>query len=225
MSDRWHDYIRGGVDRAGGPIPFAFQQWDFLRPVTECLRRVTPAGGRMLEVGCGSAILPSLLAHFGFHVTAVDNDDRIVDLGREMAAFFRSPATVERGDAFDLSPYHGRFDVAYSLGVVEHFDAPVTQKLIAEQARCAPVVVTVVPTRHTRYAAPVTDERLYTRGQFSRLVRQAGLDVTESFVYGDLPTWTAVQLGRFAPKSIYRPLQHVLTYGMGICVVGRRSRS
>lgn len=224
MSDRWHEYIRGGVERAGGPIPFAFQQWDFLRPVIECVRRVTPPGGGVLEVGCGSAILPSLLAHFGFRVTAVDNDDRIVELGREMAEFFRSPVTVERADAFDLSPYHGRFDVAYSLGVVEHFDAPVTEKLIAEQARCAPVVVTAVPTRHTRYAAPVTDERLYTRAQFTRLVQHAGLHVTESFVYGSLPTWAAIQLGRLAPKVVYRPLQHVFTYGMGICVVGRRPR-
>jgi len=221
MSDRWHEYIRRGVEQAGGPIPFALQQWEFLQPVVSCLRRVTPPHGRVLEVGCGSAILPSLLAHFGYEVTALDNDERIVAFGREMADYFRSPAQVHVGDAHNLGPWHGRFDVVYSLGVVEHFDPPVTSALLAEQARCAPTVVAVVPTRHTRYAARVTDERLYSRRAFANLVRQAGLSVTESFVYGSLPTWTARQLGRFAPKALYRPYQDLFTYGMGICVVGR----
>jgi SAM-dependent methyltransferase len=221
MSDRWRDYIRQGLDQAGGPFPFALQQWEFLQPVVRCLRRVTPSGGRILEVGCGSAILPSLLAHFGYQVTAVDNDERIVGLAREMAAFFRSPLSIELGDAHDLSPWHGKFDVAYSLGVVEHFDPPVTSQLIAEQARCAAAVLTAVPTKHTRFSGRVTDERLYSRGQFVQLVRHAGLDVTESFVYGSLPTWTARQLDRTAPKVMNRALQYVFTYGMGICVVGR----
>jgi SAM-dependent methyltransferase len=225
MSDRWHEFIRGGVERAGGPVPFALQQWEFLQPVVACVRRVTPAGGRILEVGCGSAILPSLLAHFGYAVTAIDNDERIVALGREMATFFRSPVKVEQGDAHNLGPYHGRFDVVYSLGVVEHFDPPVTQQLLQEQGRCGPTVVAVVPSRHTHYAAPVTDERLYSRNEFVRLVRGAGFDVTESFVYGSLPTWTARQLSRVAPKVILRPIQHLCTYGMGIGVVGRRVES
>ena len=143
-------------------------------------------------------------------------------LAREMAAFFRSPLAVERGDAHYLERWYGKFDVVYSLGVVEHFDPSVTSQLIAEQARCAATVVTAVPTKHTRYSGPVTDERLYSRAQFARLVRDAGLDVKESFVYGSLPTWTARQLGRTAPKLLNRALQHLFTYGMGICVVGRK---
>lgn len=222
MSERWNEYIRRGLERAGGPVPFALQQWEFLLPVMNCVRRMTPRGGRILEVGCGSAILPSLLAHFGYQVTAVDNDPRIVELAREMAGFFRSPLTVTSGDAHDLRPFYDRFDAAYSLGVVEHFDPPVTTHLIAEQSRCAPVVVTAVPSKHTRYSGPVTDERLYSRRAFVKLVKQANLEVTESFVYGMLPTWTAIQLSRLAPKAVYRPLQDFFTYGMGICVVGRR---
>jgi SAM-dependent methyltransferase len=222
MSDRWHDYVRHGLDDAGGPFPFALEQWEFLQPVVRCIRRTTPPGGRILEVGCGSAILPSLLAHFGYQVTAIDNDERIVALAREMAAFLRSPLSVEQGDAHDLRPWHGKFDVAYSLGVVEHFDPAVTSQLIAEQARCAATVVTAVPTKHTRYSGPVTDERLYSRGQFVRLVRDARLDVTESFVYGSLPTWTARLLRHTAPAVLNRGLQHLFTYGMGIVVVGKK---
>ncbi len=222
MSDHWYEYIRGGIHRAGGPIPFALQQWEFLTPVLGAIRRYAPAGGRILEIGCGSGILPSLLAHFGYRVTAVDNDERIVGLAREMTDYFRSSVAVELGDAQDLGHWHGRYDLVYSLGVVEHFEPEITARLLADQARCAPVVVAAVPTRHTHFAAPITDERLHSRARFVRIVKHAGLDVAESFVYGSLPTWTYTQLNRVLPKIILRPAQYVFTYGMGICVVGRR---
>jgi SAM-dependent methyltransferase len=222
MSDRWHEYIRGGIERAGGPIPFALEQWQFLAPVVERIRRSTPQGGRILEVGAGSAIFPSLLAHFGYQVTAIDNDERIVRLGREMAEYFRAPISVACGEAHDLRPWHGGFDLVYSLGVVEHFDASETQQLLTEQSRCAPMVIAVIPSKHTHLSGSHTDERIYTRAQFARVVRGAGLDVRESFVYGDLPTWSSRQMARILPKVVTRPVRHLFTYGMGICVVARK---
>ena len=223
MSDRWVDFIRGGIDRAGGPVPFALNQWAFLAPITAAIGRHAPPGGRLLDVGCGAGIYSGLLAHHGYAVTGIDEDPRIVALAREMAEYFRAPAVFEQGSAFDLRAWHGRFDLVYSLGVVEHFDADVTARLIEEQARCAPRVLVAIPTRHTRHAAPPTDERFYSRRAFEQLLAKTGLRLEESFVYGDLPTPVAVAAGRLLPKVINRPLRHVFTYGMGLCcVVSRR---
>jgi SAM-dependent methyltransferase len=222
MSDRWTEYIRGGIERAGGPIPFALSQWSFLAPITAAIQRNTPARGRLLDIGCGAGIYSSLLAHHGYQVTGIDEEPRIVALAREMAEYFRAAAAFEQGSAFHLQPWHGRFDVVYSLGVVEHFDADVTVKLIEEQARCAPVVVIAVPTRHTRFSSPPTDERFYSRPEFERLVARTGLLIKESFVYGDLPTPAAVAAGRLLPKVVNRPIRHLFTYGMGLCCVAAR---
>ncbi|HTI39456.1 MAG TPA: class I SAM-dependent methyltransferase [Vicinamibacterales bacterium] len=222
MSDRWTDYIRGGIDQAGGPVPFALSQWSFLAPITAAIARHCPVRGRLLDVGCGAGIYPSLLAHFGYQVAGIDEEPRIVALAREMADYFRAPAAFEQGSAFDLGPSHGKFDLVYSLGVVEHFDADVTVTLIQEQARCAPVVLIVIPTRHTRFAAPPTDERFYSRRQFEGLVAKTGLRIRESFVFGDLPTPAAVAAARLLPKVINRPVRYLLTYGMGLCCVAAR---
>jgi SAM-dependent methyltransferase len=222
MSDRWTGYIRGGIDRAGGPIPFALSQWSFLAPITAAIARHCPPRGRLLDVGCGAGIYSSLLAHHGYRVTGIDEEPRIVRLACEMAEYFRASGVFEQGSAFDLQAWHGRFDLVYSLGVVEHFDADVTVRLIEEQARCAPVVVIVVPTRHTRFAAPPTDERFYSRLQFERLIGRTGLQIRESFVYGDLPTTAARAARWLLPKGIHGPVRHLMTYGMGICCVAAR---
>ncbi len=220
MTERWKSYIKRGVETAGGPIPFALSQWSFLLPIFVAIQRALPSGGKVLDVGCGAGIFTALLAHHGFQVVGIDEDPEIVAYANEMVEYFRSSAQVEQGSAFDLSRYYGKFDLVYSLGVVEHFEPEVTVRLIKEQARCGRLVLVAVPTRFTHYADPVTDEQLYRRKQVSALVRQAGLQVRQSFVYGDIPTRTALYLGRCLPKVLYRGLQHFWTYGMGVCCVG-----
>jgi SAM-dependent methyltransferase len=222
MTERWKGYITRGVKTAGGPIPFALSQWGFLFPIYLAIKRALPSGGRVLDVGCGAGIFTALLAHHGFQVVGIDEDPAIVAYARETVEYFRSPAQIEQGSAFELARYYSQFDLVYSLGVVEHFEPAVTIRLIEEQSRCGRLVLVAVPTRFTRYAAPVTDERLYRRGQVSRLVRRAGVRVKESFVYGEVPTGVARNLERFLPGTVYRRVKHLSTYGMGICCVGER---
>ncbi len=225
MTERWKRYIAEGIEAAGGPIPFALTQWMFLFPIFLAIKRALPSGGKLLDVGCGAGIFTSLLSHHGFHVVGVDEDSDIVAYAGEMIDFFRAPARVEQRSAFDLSPYHDQFDLAFSLGVVEHFEPDITVQLIREHARCGRFVLIAVPTRFTRYAAPVTDERLYTRGGLCDLVRGAGLRIRESFVYGEVPSRMARNLERLLPGVAYRRVKHSSTYGMGICCVGERGRS
>ena len=68
----------------------------------------------------------------------------------------------------------------------------------------------------------ITDERIYTRPQLDAMVRDAGLTVTDSFVYGEVPTSLARNLERALPGAAYRRLKHAFSYAMGIGWVGRR---
>jgi hypothetical protein len=88
--------------------------------------------------------------------------------------------------------------------VVEHLEREVTVQLIREHIRRAPIVLVAVPSRFTRRARRITDERLYTRTEVCALVRQAGLRVLESFLYGGVPTNLARNLERGLPKVAYR---------------------
>jgi SAM-dependent methyltransferase len=222
MTDRWKQYMIHGVQEAGGWIPFALSQWAFLFPVFLAIKRSLPSGGRVLDVGCGAGTFTALLAHHGFKVVGIDEDHEIVAYAKEVAGYLRSPAHLEHGTAFDLSPHYDQFDLVFSLGVVEHFDPPVTVHMLQEQARCAKLILTAVPTRFARYAFPLADERIYRRSELKELFRKAGVRVRESFVYGDVPTRLARNLERLLPGLVHRRIKHFWDYGMGICCVGER---
>ncbi len=222
MTERWQQYIAGGLQQAGGPVRFAVEQWMFLFPLYLAIRRELPHGGRLLDVGCGAGAFTSLLTAQGFSAVGVDQDAEVVARAREVGRALGGQAQFEQADAFDLSPFHGQFDLAYSIGVVEHFDRHVTVSLLQEQARCAGAVLAAIPTQFVKYAGVITDERIYTRPQLDAMVREAGLTVSQSFVYGEVPTGLARNLERALPGVLYRRLKHAFSYAMGIGCVGRR---
>jgi len=222
MTDRWRQYIEGGVQQAGSPLRFAVEQWMFLFPLYLAIRKALPQGGRLLDVGCGAGAFPSLLSMYGFEAVGVDQDADVVAHARQVGNILGGGASFEQADAFDLSQFHGHFDLAYSIGVVEHFDREVTISLIREQARCAGFVLVAIPAQFTRYSAVITDERIYTRPQLEAMVRDAGLEVSDSFVYGEVPTGLARNLERALPGAVYRRVKHAFSYAMGIGCVGQR---
>jgi len=222
MTNRWREYIEKGIRDAGGPVPFGLNQWSALFPIFLTISQSLPRGGRILDVGCGAGIFTALLAQHGYETIGVDQDSDIVSLAQEMVDYFRSPARIERASADDLTAYHEAFGLVYSLGVVEHFDRDVTVRLIREQARCAKLVLVAVPTRYTKYTGPVTDERLYTKGQLEGVVRDAGLAVRRSYVYGEVPTSIAKNLERFLPRALYTRVKNTFSFGMGVVVLGER---
>jgi SAM-dependent methyltransferase len=225
VSERWKEYLEKGIANAGGLVPFTLTQWTFLQPVFEVIRRALPSGGRILDVGCGAGAFSSLLAHHGYEVTGIDTDEEILALARKTADFLRANVRLEVASAFDLAKFHDQFDLVYSLGFVEHFDADVTVDLLRKQSQCASRVLVVIPTRYTRYAGPVTDERLYTRGQLCDLVRQASLRVSRSFVFGDVPNLAGRGLRHLVPPILGRSLARTFSIGMGTGCLGERNES
>jgi|SRR6266542_280223 len=211
------------MQQAGDPLRFAIDQWMFLFPLYLAIRGAVAEGARVLDVGCGAGAFTSLLTTYGFAAVGVDQDSKVVEMARQVGRTLGGSATFEQADAFDLSRFYNQFDFVYSIGVVEHFDRDVTVRLIREHAKCAPSVLIAIPTRYTRYAATVTDERLYELGDLQAMMRNAGLSVTYSFVYGDVPTLLARNLERLLPPAAYRQLKRTCSYAMGIGCIGGRS--
>jgi len=155
----------------------------------------------------------------------VDAEPSLVELARELSQRLSVPAIFELGDAFNLEQYHGKFDLVFSCGVLEHFDREVTVQLLQEQARCAPLVLIQIPTRYTAYTGEITDERIYSIEELKRIVEDAGLSMAGAFGYGDITArrfhiWSR----RILPRGVWRWLQN-RGFGYAMAVIGKRTRA
>src|SRR5262245_66566565 len=78
MTERWKQYIEGGVAQAGTPARFAVEQWMFLFPLYLAIRKALPDGGRLIDIGCGAGAFTSLLTMYGYGAVGVDQDADVV---------------------------------------------------------------------------------------------------------------------------------------------------
>lgn len=223
MTDRWHDYFdRQGVSDAKW-LAVAVSHWGFHEVLYGMIQRYCPAPARILDVGCGPGWSALYLASSGYSVYGVDNESRLIEMARDFSSKLGVTTQFEVADAFNLRELYGKLDLAYSCGVLEHFDREVTVKLLEEQARCARRVLIQIPTRFTALTGEITDERIYTVRQLSSIVRDAGLRVVCSFGYGDITATPAqVWLRRLLPRIVWRAIQDQ-GYAYSIAVMGERA--
>ena len=222
MSDRWKQYF----DKQGAFNPSwlhaAATHWCFHEILYGMMLRHCPAPARILDVGCGPGWSDLYLASAGYEVTGIDNERELIEQARSLSDRLQIPAHFSLADAFDLREYHGRFDLVYSCGVLEHFDREVTVQLLREQAKCASRVLIQIPTRFTAYTEPITDERIYSVTELRKIVEESGMHVVSAFGYGDVTvTRTQIWLRRLLPRMVWRELQN-LGFAYSIAVLGQR---
>jgi 2-polyprenyl-6-hydroxyphenyl methylase/3-demethylubiquinone-9 3-methyltransferase len=162
------------------------------------LRRALGPGARSsLEVGCAPGAWMALLGRsFGLDVAGCDLSPRGVAATEENLRRLGVPARVRQACVFRLADEAPeRFDLVYSLGVVEHFDD--LGAIVRAHARlCAPggrVVLTAPNLRGLsgalyRRASPTLLEshRVVTPEELRRAARAAGLEPLEAACRGPL---------------------------------------
>lgn len=224
---RWGPHF----ERLQGQYPtllgFAFNWWHYNVPMLERVRLALPPPAKVLEVGTGTGALSVLLASHGYDVLGVDIDEDVVQEARHFAEYFRVDCNFEIADAFDLSLFDGRFDLAFSSGLIEHFTHEQAVEMLRQQARAARYVMVIIPTWHSLRNDPATEAthaRAIWRRELEAIVHEAGLRISKRFGYG-------APGGRFEfvyqfllPRLIQRYLQNHLSYAATIGCIATRGR-
>lgn len=225
MSERWKEYFDGHKAFEKNWLQSAVPHWGFHETLYGNIQRYCPRGGRILDVGCGPGWSAMYLASQGYVSTGIDNEVSLVELARAQAVSLGNSAVFEVADAFDLSAYHGKFDLAFSCGVLEHFDRSVTIDLLRQQSMCAKYVLIQIPSRYTAYTGNITDERIYSIRELRKIVSEAGLSVERSFGYGELnATRLHFVLRQFLPRGAWRILQNI-GYCYSLAVIGKSDKN
>lgn len=223
--DRWRDYTLRHF-RGDHPLVWLTRRWGYEEMLYREIERRVSRGGRILEVGTGGGPNLLWLASRGYRTTGVDYVPEVISAASALAESARLDIAYEVADAFSLEAYRG-YDLAFSIGMVEHWDYDESVAAIREQAACASTVIVVVPTRFVRYTAEVTDERFYSRRDLRRMLRAAGLTQVRVYGYGDVAGWRGRLSRSLAPDIPYRwLLQRYLGWPSGsLAGVGKSTPS
>jgi SAM-dependent methyltransferase len=153
------------------PLTFAKRNlihWNLLRAAAA--RR----SGGVLEVGVGSGAQSALLSRIAEPVVTIDNNLGILGVARSNLERYGRGVRMTAADAFRLPYPDGRFGVAISQGLMEHFSDEEIAGLLREQLRVSRSVVFSVPSdRYPRQ--DMGNERLMEPSRWAAIVAR-GID-------------------------------------------------
>ena len=146
----WHDAprrlkeLRFGVDKAEKSLI-----WSSIR---ESLGETNIDSLSTAEIGAGAGTISAVFARHGARVTVLDYSKEALEVNTALFESFGLKQESLLADALNLpASLLGRFDVAMSFGLAEHFEADDRTKVIKahfDLVRPGGLVVITVPNRH-----------------------------------------------------------------------------
>ena len=143
-------------------------------PFVATIAQFVRPGAEILEIGSGTGVLGAPLVEAGCRVVSLDNDPEVIKMGQDNCQILNACIEFVEGDAFDIPFPEGKFDVAYSGGLLEHFTDGQIGRLVAEHRRVAKVAVIGVSLAGGEHR-PLGDERWLTFEEWENLLRPHGL--------------------------------------------------
>lgn len=148
-------------------------------------------GSRVLEAGCGTALLSLLLADMGYQVTALDSSIEVLNYAKSrMVITHPIHLNFVEGDLFHLGDCFSEeeFAVVCHSGVMEHYNDEEIVAALSEQKLVAKKLIFKVPNvRARKDPSWFGDERLLTNRHWVRLIRKAGYKSPTAYGDADLP--------------------------------------
>lgn len=184
MESKWQSLYQKEIKDSGGIKLFFEKKIKEKKPLLERIIKIMPAGGRILEAGCGTAVLSIYLSNLNFQVTSLDNDENMLQLARTIADMFPKKPEFIKKDLFNLDYPDNWFDLSFSHGVLEHFTENDLIKIINNQLKIAKILIFSVPTNYFKQTDKIYgDEHLLKIKEWEKIIGKTNGKIIEKFGY------------------------------------------
>lgn len=183
--ENWYDVYKNQIEKSGGNKLYMEFKIKHKKKLIKILKKECN-NGRILEVGSGTGIVCSQLASEGFDVIGIDVNEHIIKLAKELEREYFGKRKVKyiKKSMFELDFQEKEFDLAYSVGVLEHFDDNLIMDTIKQQLKIAKKVIIVIPTKwfdddETLHG----DDRFLTLKHWRNMINKSGGKVIKEYSY------------------------------------------
>lgn len=144
----WYDVYLDQIKKSGGNKSYMDFKINHKKKVIKIIKKESN-NGKILEIGSGTGIVCSKLANDGYDVTGIDVNEDIINLAKELEKEYFNESKVKyiNMSMFDLKFKEKDFELAYSIGVLEHFEDKKIIETIKQQLKIANKVIIVIPTK------------------------------------------------------------------------------
>ena len=147
------------------------------------IRRYTPEGGNILEVGFGSGQMSIYMSKGGYRCIGIDIEPQNVMRAKRLNDKVGGSALFLWGDVFLDSFAPDSFDTSFSQGLLEHFEDEKILNIIEAQFNLSDVVAFSIPL--DKYGRKnFGDERLLPVGHWKELISNYNILYFEEFAKG-----------------------------------------
>jgi len=191
MSQDWLDYFKNdGLDNF--PL-FIYNYYSFREPIVGHIRKHVLPGGSIVEAGCGTGLTSILLSSMGYNAVGFDKFQDVVNLATKNNDRLGGRARILTMDLLDAPDrISDRFDLAYSYGLIEHFEPTRIVEAMRALGRLGRKVLVVVPTHDDPL---VSGQRTFNFSELGNLCKRADLSPIDRFGVGtSLMKWTKLLL-------------------------------
>ncbi|MFY0255812.1 class I SAM-dependent methyltransferase [Chitinophaga sp. 30R24] len=90
--------------------------------ITDSLKKYIPAGGRVLDVGCGNGVISRHLGQFGYEVLGIDISEKTIAVANQRNTYTNVRFAAVSAEA--LTAQGETYDAVICSEVLEHLDRP-----------------------------------------------------------------------------------------------------
>lgn len=181
IKSNWGKIYQKDVDKKGGNLPYVLGKISKKKKLINLIKKY--ADNNIIECGSGTSVVSIYLASQGYEVTAIDIEDEVIDLSKKLAEDYyatleenpKSKLHFEKKSIFDLDYLKDTFDVAFSNGVLEHFNDEEIVQIIKQQLFIAKTTIVGIPTKYfEKKEAKYGNERVLELSYWRKLINDSG---------------------------------------------------
>jgi len=176
----FNEYYQKEIERYGGREEYVFAKAKEKQPLIKRIIKYAHQG-RILEAGSGSSANSIYLTSKGYDVTAIDNDQKMISLAKDLSKLFKiRPKFIKK----KIESLDGKYSVVFSHGVLEHFKDSKIANLIKKELELGDYVIFSVPSNFFRKDQAINgDERFMSVKKWRDLISKSDADIVEEFSY------------------------------------------